>query len=34
MEEILKRYQTAEVREKIQANIRANRCGDFEIVFF
>ena len=31
MEEILKRYQTAEVREKIQANIRANRCGDFEI---
>ena len=33
MEEILKIYHTPEVREKIQANIRANRCGDFEIAF-
>ena len=33
MEEILKIYHTPEVWEKIQANIRANRCGDFEIAF-
>ena len=31
MEEILKIYHTPEVCEKIRENIRANRCGDFEI---
>lgn len=33
MEEILKKYHTREVSEKIRENIRLNRCGDFEIQF-
>ncbi|MBR7160821.1 MAG: endo-1,4-beta-xylanase, partial [Clostridia bacterium] len=31
MKQIVKMYQAPEVWERIQASIRANRCGDFEI---